>query len=97
MRQRDWLSVDQAMYRRGGVDRVAYQRVLARVAILESGVERLGVLVGVSGSLVARWIQGEAPVPHDVFLRCVHVLLDHEIPRDPGRPVAATESIVDRT
>jgi hypothetical protein len=37
---------------------------------------------------VARWVEGLAPVPTHVFLRCVDYLLDHS----PLAPKAAAES-----
>jgi hypothetical protein len=70
------------------VDRLIHRRVVARLARLEGGDERLAVLLGVSSGLVARWIEGLAPVPTHVFLRCVDYLLDHS----PLAPKAAAES-----
>jgi hypothetical protein len=71
------------------VENEAYRRVVARVAILEGGIERLAVLLGVSSSLVTRWIQGLAPIPADISLRCVDYLLDHTVPMgDVKHPVA---------
>jgi hypothetical protein len=53
-----------------------YRRVLARVATVEGGVERLGRLLGVSSTLVTRWIDGQVPVPICIFLKCVDYLQD---------------------
>jgi hypothetical protein len=62
------------------VENEAHRSVVARVAILEEGIERLAVLLGVSSSLVTRWIEGLAPIPPDIFLRCVDLLLEHNPP-----------------
>jgi hypothetical protein len=64
----------------------AYRRIVARVALLTGGLERLAVTLGVPTGVVSQWIQGLAPVPPDMFLRCVDLLLDHELPTDPARP-----------
>lgn len=67
----------------------SYRRVLARVAILEGGIERLAVHLGVSSSLVTQWIEGLTPIPPDIFLRCVDLLLEHHQPS--SAPVHETE------
>jgi hypothetical protein len=48
------------------VDKVVHPRVVARVALLQ-GEKQLAVLLGVPSSDVARWVEGLAPVPTDVF------------------------------
>jgi hypothetical protein len=63
---------------------VAYRHVLARVAVLQRGVERLAVRLGVASSLVTPWVEGLAPIPDDELLRCVDLLLEHQQPA--GRP-----------
>jgi hypothetical protein len=40
-----------------------YRRVVARVAILEGGIERLAVRLNVSSGLVTRGIEGLAAIP----------------------------------
>jgi hypothetical protein len=50
---------------------IVYRRVLARVAAVEGGAERLARLLGVSSTLVTRWINGQVPVPINIFLKCV--------------------------
>lgn len=72
-----------------GVENESYRRVLARVAILEGGIERLAVHLGVSSSLVTQWIEGLTPIPPDIFLRCVDLLLEHHQPS--SAPVHETE------
>jgi hypothetical protein len=67
------------------VENEGYRRVVARVAILGGGIERLAVLLGVSSSLVTRWIEGLAPIPPDMFLRCVDLLLEQQPPIGPAR------------
>jgi hypothetical protein len=62
-----------------GVDKVVHQRVVARVALLQ-GEKQLAVLLGVPSSHVARWVEGLAPVPTDVFLRCCDYLAEHDQP-----------------
>jgi hypothetical protein len=74
------------------VENEAYRRVVARVAVLEGGIERLAVLLGVSSSLVTRWIEGLAPIPADKFLRCVDYLLDHNLPMGDVRHSVADET-----
>jgi hypothetical protein len=59
------------------VEKLAYRRVLARVAVLQGGAERLAVRLGVPSSLVIRWLEGLAPIPDDELLRCVDLLLEH--------------------
>lgn len=70
----------------------ARRRVVARVALLEGGIERFAVLMGVSSGLVTRWIEGLAPIPADAFLRCVDYLMDHTLPMGDVRQSAADES-----
>ena len=72
-----------------GVEQQAYRRLVARVVLFEGGTERLAIRLGVSTDLVSQWIQGVAPIPPDMFLRCVHYLLDHQLPSDPAIPPAA--------
>jgi hypothetical protein len=60
-----------------------YRRVLARVATVEGGVERLGHLFGVSSTLVTRWIDGRVPVPINIFLKCVDHL-QNQYPHHKG-------------
>lgn len=74
------------------MEKLAYRRIVARVVILQGGVERLAVLLGVSSSLVTHWVEGRAPIAPDVFLRCVDLLLEHQLPPSgPPRPTAAEE------
>ena len=75
-----------------GVEKQAYRRIVARVALFEGGTERLAILLGVSSGLISQWIQGVAPIPPDMFFRCVDYLLDHQLPRDPATPAAAKDS-----
>ena len=63
--------------------RLAYRRVLARVAAVEGSVEQLAARLDVSSTLVTRWIEGRVPVPVEIFLKCVD-LLTHP-GADPGR------------
>lgn len=70
----------------------ANRRVVARVVVLEGGIERLAVLLGVSSGLLKRWIEGLAPIPADKFLRCVDYLLDHHLPNGDVRHSVADES-----
>lgn len=65
-----------------------YSNLVARVAILEGGVERLAVLLHVSPSVVRHWVHGFAPIPPDVYVRCIDYLLDHHQRRDV-RPSAS--------
>jgi hypothetical protein len=62
------------------VDKVVHQRVVARVALLQGGEEQLAVLLGVPSSHVTRWVEGLAPVPTDIFLRCCDYLSEHDQP-----------------
>jgi hypothetical protein len=61
-----------------GVEKLVYRRVLARVAALNDGAARVAHLLGVSSTLVTRWIEGRVPMPVDIFLKCVD-LLHHEV------------------
>jgi hypothetical protein len=56
-----------------------YWRVLVRVAYLIGGVDALAAFLKVPYTHLKLWIwiEGRAPVPKDVFLRCVDYLLDH--------------------
>jgi hypothetical protein len=54
-----------------------YTRVLVRVAHLLGGADALATRLEVSHTHLQLWIQGRAPVPTDVFLRCVDYLLEH--------------------
>jgi hypothetical protein len=45
------------------VENEGYRRVVARVAILEGGIERLAVRLNVSSGLVTRGIEGLAAIP----------------------------------
>ena len=75
----------------------AYRRVVERVAVLRGGAEQLAVLLRVSPSLVSRWVEGLAPVPPDVFLRCVDYLLDDpQGLADPARRAGANEQKLNR-
>lgn len=78
------------------MEKLAYRRVVARVALLQGGVERLAGRLDVSSSLVTRWVEGLAPIPPDVFLRCVDLLLEHQLPPSgPARSTAADEPRLD--
>ena len=71
-----------------GVARLVYRRVLAQVAALKGGAQRLADLLGVSSTLVTRWIEGRVPVPVDIFLKCVDLLnqpVDHRRVPLPSR------------
>jgi DNA-binding transcriptional regulator YdaS (Cro superfamily) len=57
------------------VEELGYRRVMARVAVLQGGVEQLAARLGVPSSLVTRWVDGLAPIPDDELLRCVDLLL----------------------
>lgn len=94
-RQSRRSNIDQGSSGGGGVEQQAYRRIVARVALLEGGTERLAVLLGVSSGLVSQWIQGLAPLPPDMLLRCVDYLLD-QLPSDLGRPSATRESKLTR-
>jgi hypothetical protein len=59
------------------VARVVYRRVVARAAAVVGGVEQLALLLDVSSSLVTRWIEGRAPVPVEIFLKCVDHLQNY--------------------
>lgn len=74
------------------MEQEAYRRIVARVALFEGGTDRLAILLGVSSGLVLQWIQGLAPIPPAMFLRCVDYLLDHEVPSNPAIASAVKKS-----
>ena len=62
------------------MEQQTFRLAIVRVALLEGGTERLAVLLGVSSGLVTRWIEGLAPVPPAIFLRCCDYLAEHNQP-----------------
>jgi hypothetical protein len=58
-------------------DSSLYWRVLVRAAHLLGGADALATRLEVPHTHLQLWIQGRAPVPTDVFLRCVDYLLEH--------------------
>lgn len=70
-----------------------HRRALQRALELTGGVEPLAVYLKVPVNAVQFWLNGNSPLPGDVFLRIVDLVLDHSMmelhpphPRKPGLP-----------
>lgn len=70
-----------------------HTRVLHRACQLLGGVEALAKYLGVSRTLLHRWLEGEEEAPATIFLRAVDLILPTWGPEDDAlaRAIAATK------
>jgi hypothetical protein len=61
------------------VPKTLHIRALQRAAELLGGQEALALYLHVGPLAVRFWISGSAPVPADVFIKVVDLLVDHSI------------------
>jgi hypothetical protein len=66
-----------------------HRRALQRALELTGGVEPLAAYLKVPVSAVRFWVNGSSPLPGDVFLRIVDLVLDHSL-MDLHPPLAQT-------
>jgi hypothetical protein len=62
-----------------------YLRTLKRAAEIAGGVEELSAQLGVRGDDLAYWLQGTKPVPQEIFLRAVDIVVAHDVKEMSGR------------
>jgi hypothetical protein len=63
----------------GWVVAAVHIRTLMRAAEICGGEQELALWLRVTPSHLARWIEGLAPPPPDVFLHAVDLVVDHSI------------------
>lgn len=61
-----------------------YTRVVRRAAEIVGGIEQLAKRLGVSQARVWNWLDGTESPSQDSFLRAVDIVLEHDLPKDPG-------------
>ena len=62
-----------------------YLRTLKRAAEIAGGVEQLGAELGVRSDDLAYWLQGTKPVPQEIFLRAVDMVVAHDVTQISGK------------
>ena len=62
-----------------------YLRTLRRAAEIAGGVEQLGAQLGVRGDDLAYWLQGAKPVPQEIFLQAVDIVVADDVKEMSGR------------
>lgn len=69
-----------------------YTRVLHRACQIVGGVEHLAVRLGVSRTMLHRWLEGEDVPPSSIFLKAVDLVLPTWGPEDDSlaRAIRAT-------
>lgn len=68
------------------MERRVYTRVVQRAAEIVGGIDQLAKRLGVSPLAVWDWLDGTRPPPQDAFLKAVDIVLEHDLPKDPGKP-----------
>ena len=62
-----------------------HRRALQRALELSGGAEPLARHLGVAPSAVRFWLNASSPLPGDIFLKIVDLVLEHQgAPRPPG-------------
>ncbi len=61
------------------MQRAVYSGVVLRAAGILGGPEALGDYLGVPSVRLALWLRGETDPPADVFLRCVDLVVEHNL------------------
>jgi len=61
------------------VQDVVYSRALQRASEIKGGTEALAAHLGVPGERLRLWQKGLAPIPTDVFLRIVDILVEDSV------------------
>ena len=62
-----------------------HARTVQRAAEIVEGVEVLAARLGVDDENLRRWMEGEHPVPPQVFFRCVDIVNDHQLDEISGQ------------
>jgi hypothetical protein len=73
-----------------------HARTVQRAAEIVGGIELLAGQLDVSDESLKKWLEGELPIPQDIFLRCVDIVNAHQldeisgthpsVPPGPGKP-----------
>lgn len=56
-----------------------YIRTVSRAAEIAGGIGQLGLRWRVPLELLMSWLEGRIPIPEDIFLRAVDIVIAHEI------------------
>ena len=65
-------------------------RAIERAALIKGGYEQLALSLGVSVGILRSWRAENAPMPGDVFLKIVDILIDDDVDQLKGaRPTAS--------
>ena len=68
-----------------------HAQALARAALIAGGVDLLAVELAVSREVLTRYLRGELPVPHCLFLRATEILTDASV-MDAAKVVVQADS-----
>jgi DNA-binding transcriptional regulator YiaG len=71
--------------------RAVYVRTLRRAAEIAGGAAEFATRLGISQRSLSVWIAGVEPVPTEIFLRAVDIVLDHAFRAASSRPQAQND------
>jgi hypothetical protein len=69
-----------------------YVRTLRRAAEIAGGATEFATRLGIPQRSLSIWIAGVEPVPTEIFLRAVDIVLDHAFHATRSRPQAQPDS-----
>ncbi len=73
-----------------------HARTIRRAAEIVGTVEKLGVALGVRVEDLAGWMEGMNPIPQDVFLKAVDIVVAHDVDRITGGHPTIDERTLNR-
>jgi hypothetical protein len=56
-----------------------YGRTVRRAAEIVGRVEELAAQLEVRDEFIKKWMEGQLPVPQEIFLRCVDIVNAHQL------------------
>ena len=64
-----------------------HARTVRRAAEIVGGIELLAGQLDVRGENLRKWLEGELPVPQQVFFRCIDIVNAHQLDEISGQPL----------
>jgi hypothetical protein len=61
-----------------------HARTLRRALEIVGGVDVLAAQLGARGEDIEHWLEDKVPAPQEVFLRCVDIVVGHEVEEISG-------------
>jgi hypothetical protein len=65
--------------------RTVHARTVGRAAEIVGGLEVLAAQLDVRDENLKKWLEGQLPVPQQIFLRCVDIVNAHQLDEISGQ------------